>query len=183
MQKYLILICVIYNGLVFADVPASQASEVKHLLDFVRNSKCIISRNGTEYSGEKGVKHIENKYDYFRDDIKNTEDFVTYSATKSTMSGKFYTVTCAGKKTNRTQYWLLAELERFRKVTKSSDEKNADTGVSVCKVPRPEICTMQYVPVCATLIDGAVKTYPSDCSACSDVNVHGYKSGSCEPEA
>ena len=60
------------------------------------------------------VSHIEKKYDYFRDDIKNTEEFIEYSATKSTMSGDYYTVSCPGKETIRTQDWLMAELKRFR---------------------------------------------------------------------
>ncbi len=97
-----------------ADVPTEQIKEVNHLLDFVKNSGCIINRNGTEHPAEKGVSHIENKYDYFRDDIKSTEDFIELSATKSTMSGEYYTVTCPGKEAMKTQDWLLIELNEFR---------------------------------------------------------------------
>ena len=54
------------------------------------------------------------KYDYFRDDIKSTEEFIEYSASKSTMSGEYYTVTCPGFETIKTQDWLLAELKKYR---------------------------------------------------------------------
>ncbi len=47
---------------------------------------------------KKGISHIEKKYNYYRDDIHNTEDFIKLSATKSTMSGGYYTVKCQGKK-------------------------------------------------------------------------------------
>ena len=97
-----------------ADVPAGQVKEVNHLLDFVKNSGCVINRNGTDHPAEKGIEHIEMKYDYFRDDIKNTEEFIEYSATKSTMSGDYYMVSCPGKKAIRTQDWLMVELKHFR---------------------------------------------------------------------
>ena len=99
---------------VSADVPSNQVEEVTHLLAFVENSTCITNRNGSDYPAEKGVSHIEMKYDYFRDDIKRSEDFIEYSATKSTMSGNYYMVTCPGKPPMKTQDWLLTELNRFR---------------------------------------------------------------------
>jgi hypothetical protein len=112
--KYLFLSCLFINNIAFADVPANQVKEVDHLLAFVKNSGCIINRNGTDYQATEGISHIEMKYDYFRDDINNTEEFIKYSATKSTMSGDYYTVTCPGKKSINTQDWLMNELKRFR---------------------------------------------------------------------
>ena len=97
-----------------ADVPDDQVKEVNQLLYFVKNSACIINRNGSDYPANEGVGHIKRKYDYFRDDINSTEDFIEYSATKSTMSGKYYTATCPGKGTMKTRDWLLTELKRFR---------------------------------------------------------------------
>ncbi len=94
---------------VLADVPGDQVSEVSHLLEFIKTSSCTINRNGTDYPSAKAVDHILTKYDYFRDNIENTEDFIRFSATKSTMSGKYYTVNCPDKKTINTQEWLLAE--------------------------------------------------------------------------
>jgi len=180
MKKTILVISMIFSTQLCADVPVNQVDEVSHLLDFVKNSKCIINRNGTDHVGEKGVKHIASKYDYFRDDIKSTEDFIQYSATKSTMSGKYYMVTCPGKKTIQTQDWLLDELKRFRKEVVSSEVNMKDLGVTACTEPRPEICAMQYVPVCARFKGDVVKTYSSGCSACSDAKVISYKPGKCK---
>jgi Family of unknown function (DUF5329) len=113
-QTHLFILSLCMYTAVFADVPASQVDEVRHLMAYVKNSGCIINRNGTDHAAEKGISHIEKKYDYFRDDIKSTEDFIEYSATKSTMSGDYYMVTCPGKDTIRTQDWLMAELKRYR---------------------------------------------------------------------
>ena len=107
-------ICVFACYTAIADVPAEQAEEVKHLLGFVKNSGCVINRNGSAYQAEKGVDHIKMKYDYFRDDINSSEEFIEYSATKSTMSGDYYMVTCPGKAAIKTQNWLLAELKKYR---------------------------------------------------------------------
>lgn len=48
-----------------------------------------------------------------------------------------------------------------------------------CPDERPEICTMEYDPVCATLRNKTMKTYSNGCSACSDNQVVGYQSGEC----
>jgi len=49
----------------------------------------------------------------------------------------------------------------------------------LCEEPRPQICTLEYDPVCATLGDGSTKTDATGCTACSDSNVVGYKMGEC----
>lgn len=54
-----------------------------------------------------------------------------------------------------------------------------EDGVIYCGDKRPEICTMEYVPVCADLKDGSSATYSNACSACSDVNVVRYQAGPC----
>ena len=57
---------------------------------------------------------FERKYDYFRDDISTTEEFIEYSASKSTMSGKYYLVKCDSSEAVKTKEWLLNELKRYR---------------------------------------------------------------------
>ena len=114
MKKLLVYILILVTHTVTADVPPGQKSEVMHLLDFVKNSACIINRNGSNHPADEGVSHIEMKYDYFRDDIKSTEDFIEYSATKSTRSGDYYMVKYPGKGAIKTQDWLLEELKQYR---------------------------------------------------------------------
>jgi hypothetical protein len=102
------------TGVAHADVPVKQQPEVAHLLDFVQSSPCAINRNGTIHQGEEAVVHIQKKYEYFRKKIKTTEQFIEYSANKSTLSGKYYTVLCAGQEPVRTKDWLLQELATYR---------------------------------------------------------------------
>ena len=114
MKNLLLVTMSFLSSVSIADVSGKQRQEVDHLLAFVKNSGCIINRNGSEYLAEEGISHIEIKYDYFRDDINSTEEFIELSATKSTMSGDYYMVKCTGKKAIKTQDWLLTELKRYR---------------------------------------------------------------------
>jgi len=97
-----------------ADVSAEQKRETSHLLNFVTNSPCKIIRNGKAYDGNRAVTHIQKKYDYFKDDIETTEQFIELSATKSTLSGKYYTVVCGDDQPLKTRDWLLQELKNYR---------------------------------------------------------------------
>ena len=51
-----------------------------------------------------------------------------------------------------------------------------------CELPRPQVCTMEYAPVCATLIAGATREYSSGCNACADDAVAAYLPGPCPGE-
>ena len=52
----------------------------------------------------------------------------------------------------------------------------------LCEEPRPQICTREYDPVCATLQDGSTITGSTGCTSCSDPKVVGYKMGVCLEE-
>jgi hypothetical protein len=52
----------------------------------------------------------------------------------------------------------------------------------ICTEPRPQMCTMDYRPVCAVLKDNSSKTYSNGCGACSDSQVKGYNDGACAEE-
>lgn len=90
-------------------------AEIEHLLKYVQTTSCKYIRNGDEHDGRNAAKHIENKYDYFQDEIHTAEDFIRLSATKSTMSGKKYYIQCKGMDKIESAQWLLKELNRYRK--------------------------------------------------------------------
>ncbi len=64
-------------------------------------------------------------------------------------------------------------------------EKSADPSTSeliACEEPRPQICTREYNPVCATYKDGSKKTGSTGCTSCSDPDVIGYKMAACKAD-
>lgn len=114
-MKYLLaIVFVLFSAPIMAEIPAGQKLEIDHLLSFVQHSPCRINRNGKSYDGSAAVSHIKKKYAYFRDDIQTTEQFIELSATKSTISGKYYTVQCEDSEQVRTKEWLLNELANYR---------------------------------------------------------------------
>ena len=67
----------------------------------------------------------------------------------------------------------------------------ANEGAVECKDPRPEMCTQEYLPVCATRDNGVrcvttpcesteTATYSNGCMACADAAVYYYHPGACE---
>ena len=57
------------------------------------------------------------------------------------------------------------------------------TGMQTCKF-RPEVCTMQYEPVCGFDQAGRqLQTYGNACSACVNTEVHSFTPGECNGSA
>ena len=111
----------IFAGLFFVGTAiADTQQEINHLLDFVASTTCQYERNGSVYDGARAVKHINRKYEYFKDEINSAEDFIKYSATKSTMSGKHYKIHCSNAPVQNSSDWLLDELKRYRESKASS---------------------------------------------------------------
>lgn len=115
MKKYGVLILLLTGSLAFntSFAFADMESEINHLLNYVEKSSCSFIRNGSAHSGPDARDHIVIKYNYFKDRINSTEQFIEYAATKSTMSGKRYKVLCDSKE-YLTAQWLNDELQKYR---------------------------------------------------------------------
>ena len=93
---------------------ADTETEIKHIIAYIENSNCTFIRNGKEYNTKEALVHIQNKYKYTKRWIKSAEDFIKYTVTKSSMSGRPYTIRCDGLEILSAE-WLSEELKRFRK--------------------------------------------------------------------
>ena len=101
----------------WAAAPSTAAqTEIEHLLAFVANSGCQFNRNGTWYPAREASTHLAKKERYLEDrgQIASPEDFIAKAATKSSMTGKPYTVRCGSEPAIASDEWLMAELRRFR---------------------------------------------------------------------
>ena len=106
------MVVLLASGMAFAD--AAQ-EEIDHLITYLSGSGCTYIRNGKEHTALEAVEHINRKYDYFRDDIDSAETFVELSASKSTITGKPYSIRCPGEAEQSSAAWLLEELGRYRR--------------------------------------------------------------------
>jgi len=101
----------------WAAAPSKAArAEIQQLLAFVANSGCQFNRNGTWYPAPEASAHLADKERYLaeRGQITSAEDFIAKAATKSSMTGKPYTVRCGSEPVIASDEWLTAELRRFR---------------------------------------------------------------------
>ena len=88
-------------------------------------------------------------------------------------------------------FTIAAACQSNTKDKADTSTKNNTAGFIECKEPRPEICTREYRPVCATRDTGIrcvttpcpsteKVTKATACTACSDAKVSGYTLGACE---
>ena len=101
-------------GAFASEFQAVQVVEINHLIEYVAKSGCTFIRNGKAYTSAEAVAHIKKKYAYFKDAIDSAEKFIEFSATRSTLTGKAYTIKCPGKEVVKSRKWLLEELRGFR---------------------------------------------------------------------
>lgn len=72
---------------------------------------------------------------------------------------------------------LTLHLDQLQsKITKN------DARQTICTDTRPQVCTMDYTPVCGQRKNGNPMTYSNGCTACSDDEVIGYREGKCKEE-
>lgn len=92
---------------------ADTSQEIQHLFDFIVKSDCIFIRNNTEYTASEARAHMQRKYDYAKRWIGNTEQFISRIASKSSISGQRYQVSCQDQLLY-SDNWLNRELQRYR---------------------------------------------------------------------
>ena len=101
----------------WAVAPSTAArTEIEHLLAFVAKSGCQFNRNNTWYPAPEASAHLAKKERYLEEhgQIASAEDFVAKAATKSSMTGRPYSVRCGSEPAIASDEWLMAELVRFR---------------------------------------------------------------------
>jgi hypothetical protein len=93
---------------------AQTKAEIDELITYVQTSGVRFIRNGLEYSGAEGAKHVRDKRAKAGDRVKTTEDFMTGIAGESFLSGKPYLVKFADGHTQPAGEWLRAHLAEVR---------------------------------------------------------------------
>ena len=89
--------------------------EVRQLLTRLEQSGCSFNRNGTWYNGPEAKSHLQRKYDYLvkRNLVNSSEQFIERGASRSSFSGRAYTVRC-GEQVEESRSYLLRMLQRIR---------------------------------------------------------------------
>ena len=118
IQTILVLVTFLSTGASALAVTPSPAArtEIEHLLAFVAKSGCQFNRNNTWYVSREASAHLAKKERHLEEhgQIASAEDFIVKAATKSSVTGKPYTVRCGSEPAIASDEWLMAELRRFR---------------------------------------------------------------------
>lgn len=92
--------------------------EITHLIEFVKNSDATFIRNGDKHSPEEAADHLAMKYRRASRYAKTAPDFIENLASKSSWTGKAYTVELSSGEIITAQKWLQDELEKYRAANK-----------------------------------------------------------------
>jgi hypothetical protein len=114
----LLLTLLLVPACAFAAEPSPVAKqEIDHLITYLKSSGCQFNRNGSWYSPDKAVEHVNQKYQYLlkRDLVASAEDFIARAASESSFSSKPYMVKCGASAPQPSGPWLKAELEKYRR--------------------------------------------------------------------
>lgn len=65
------------------------------------------------------------------------------------------------------------------KLTALGDAAHDTPKATMCPETRPQMCTKEYRPVCATLSDGSQRTYSTGCTSCADHDVVSFVANPC----
>jgi len=115
MNKLSIIICLlICSFTITTSAQTKTEDEVQHLLQYISNAGCTFTRNGTDHTPGDAQQHILRKYNYVKNKVSTTEQVIKYAATKSSFTGKPYTITCPGQETVPSSQWLTEELIKYR---------------------------------------------------------------------
>lgn len=94
----------------------SEEQKINLLITYIEqlpNAKFV--RNGSKYNAKEAAAHLRKKYNYAKDDIDTATEFIEELASKSSMSGKEYTIEFADGKVVKSGDLLrkkLAEIEQ-----------------------------------------------------------------------
>ena len=114
-RSYLIallsLISLWWSPLLFAE---SVEEEINQLIDAVANSNCEFIRNGDRYDANDAADHLRLKYRRGKRVATSAENFIDRLASKSSWSGKPYSMVCPDSGEHSSNSWLYAELLSLR---------------------------------------------------------------------
>ena len=99
-----------------AAAPAVAQAEVEYLLAAIAQSGCQFNRNGTWYDGTRAVANLQSKYSYLvmRDAIRTADDFIEMAASRSSVTGSPYWISCSGATPIQSGQWLKDQLTAYR---------------------------------------------------------------------
>ena len=90
------------------------SNEVGYLIDSVSESGCKFVRNGKEHTADEAAGHLRMKAKRGKRYYDSTEEFIDRIASKSSWSGKPYTIQCGDTPAVTAGDWFTQVLAEYR---------------------------------------------------------------------
>ena len=101
--------------------------EIQTLLTRLETSDCRFNRNGVWYSAADARRHLERKLKS-AGSLRNAEQFVERIASKSSITGEPYLVSCDDVVPVRSRDWLLIQLREIRANAQDAVQRDDEPG-------------------------------------------------------
>jgi Family of unknown function (DUF5329) len=104
-----------------ADRSAAENARIDYLLAIVASlDDARFIRNGTSYDSATAVKHLRLKLRAAGSRIKTAEDFISYCASRSSVTGRPYEIRFSDGRVVRSADFLRQKLMEFDKASEGS---------------------------------------------------------------
>ena len=97
-----------------SDDTSSTQQELNQLFTLVEQSNCVFTRNGSDHDSADAAVHLRLKSRRGKSYYNSTDQYIDRLATKSSWTGKPYSVQCPNEEPQSSNQWLHGLLDEVR---------------------------------------------------------------------
>ena len=113
MNRILLSLTLLATSSFSSSAQTEAETEIKWLIQAVRDSDCQFDRNGTLHSAESAASHLELKYSRGKRYADSAEAFIERLARQSSWTGEPYRMICGGNAMPAAN-WLTTKLDEMQ---------------------------------------------------------------------
>ena len=113
MTRFLLSLTLLATSSFSSSAQTEAKTEIRWLIQAVRDSDCQFDRNGTLHSAESAANHLELKYSRGKRYADSAEAFIERLASQSSWTGEPYRMICEGSAMPAAN-WLTTKLDEMQ---------------------------------------------------------------------
>ena len=113
MTRILLSLTLLATSSFSSSAETEAETEIRWLIQAVRDSHCQFDRNGTLHSAESAANHLELKYSRGKRYADSAEAFIERLASQSSWTGEPYRMICEGNAMPAAN-WLTTKLDEMQ---------------------------------------------------------------------
>ena len=113
MTRFLLSLTLLATSSFSSSAQTEAETEIRWLIQAVRDIDCQFDRNGTLHSAESAANHLELKYSRGKRYSDSAEAFIERVASQSSLTGESYRMICEGSAMPAAN-WLTTKLDEMQ---------------------------------------------------------------------